>query len=100
MKLRLNKFDNEQDGQKGHLMKMTSDTSETNGYQTKYGVYINIFNFLYCVYIYIYPYCYDNITYSKIQWTYHMLRDPNECDILIIREYTILLILLTKATRF
>ena len=29
-----------------------------------------------------------------------MLRDPNKYDILIMREYTILLIVLTSATRF
>ena len=29
-----------------------------------------------------------------------MLRDPNECDILIMREYTILLMVLTRVSRF
>ena len=29
-----------------------------------------------------------------------MLRDPNECDILIMREYMILLMVLTKVSRF
>ena len=44
--------------------------------------------------------CYENIMYSIIQWTYHMLHDPNEYDILIMREYMILLIILTRITRF
>ena len=30
----------------------------------------------------------------------YILRDPNECDILIMREYTILLMLLTRVSRF
>ena len=30
----------------------------------------------------------------------YILRDPNECDILIMREYTILLMLLTRISRF
>ena len=29
-----------------------------------------------------------------------MLHNPNECDILIMREYTILLMLLTRISRF
>ena len=29
-----------------------------------------------------------------------MLRDSNECDILIMREYTILLMLLTRVSKF
>ena len=53
----------------------------------KHTIFVWILTIMF-VFIYIYILLWE---YYLFKWTYHMLRDSNDCDILIIREYTILI---------